>query len=87
MYGPMVLVRLPDILWEHTGSNLATKQIADDVQDDFHYDYGIEVPVKPINGRLYVRISAHVYNRMEDFESLSVAVCKMVELIEDKPAN
>lgn len=83
MYGPMVLIRLPDMLWNHSGITIATKPIADDIQDLLHYDYGIEVPVKPINGRLYVRISAHVYNHMDDFHVLADAVCRMVEKVEN----
>ncbi|GMF18609.1 unnamed protein product [Phytophthora lilii] len=43
------------------------------VQDGLHYLHHIEVPVKCVDGRLYVRISAHVYNCLEDFEKLAVA--------------
>ncbi|EGD74857.1 isopenicillin N-epimerase [Salpingoeca rosetta] len=35
------------------------------------YSNGIEVPVKTINGELYVRISAHIYNRIEDYRPLA----------------
>ncbi|KAF4033730.1 Aminotransferase class-V [Phytophthora infestans] len=43
------------------------------VQDSLHYIHNIEVPVKSIDGRLYVRLSAHVYNCLEDFEKLAIA--------------
>ena len=34
----------------------------------------IEVPVKALGGRLYVRISAHIYNTMEDYQQLARAL-------------
>lgn len=47
------------------------------VQDYFHHVDAIEVPVKNIQGRLYVRISAHIYNCMEDYVSLGEAVRRL----------
>ena len=32
------------------------------------------MPVKAIQGRLYVRISAHIYNVPRDYKALSAAV-------------
>ncbi|ETL35532.1 hypothetical protein L916_12346 [Phytophthora nicotianae] len=43
------------------------------VQDGLHSIHNIEVPVKCVDNRLYVRLSAHVYNCLEDFEKLAVA--------------
>jgi isopenicillin-N epimerase len=43
------------------------------VQDYLHSER-IECPVKTVNGRLYVRISAAVYNELEDYEHLGQAV-------------
>ncbi|OWZ22503.1 hypothetical protein PHMEG_0002788 [Phytophthora megakarya] len=51
----------------------ATSTDAKRVQDGLHYDHHIEVPVKCVDGRLYVRLSAHIYNCREDFEKLAVA--------------
>jgi len=51
----------------------ATSTDAKRVQDALHYVHRIEVPVKCVDGRLYVRLSAHVYNCLEDFERLAVA--------------
>lgn len=82
MYGPMVLVRLPDILWQSQlteAQGIVSKANAEFVQDKLHYNYGIEVPIKPISGRLYARISAHVYNKMEDYEALRDAVRALAE--------
>ncbi|POM70813.1 Hypothetical protein PHPALM_12697 [Phytophthora palmivora] len=54
----------------------ATSTDAKRVQDGLHYLHHIEVPVKCIGGRLYVRLSAHIYNCLEDFEKLAVAAVK-----------
>ncbi|CAH0493039.1 unnamed protein product [Peronospora farinosa] len=51
----------------------ATSTDAKRVQDSLHYLHHIEVPVKCVDGRLYVRLSAHVYNCLEDFEKLADA--------------
>ncbi|KAE9035257.1 hypothetical protein PR002_g7684 [Phytophthora rubi] len=51
----------------------ATSTDAKRVQDGLHYIHHIEVPVKCVDGRLYVRLSAHVYNCLEDFEKLADA--------------
>ena len=44
------------------------------LQDRLYAEYGLECPVKVVEGRLYVRISAHVYNRPEDYVHLAYAV-------------
>lgn len=44
------------------------------VQDALHYVHHIEVPVKCVAGRLYVRLSGHVYNSLQDYEKLADAV-------------
>lgn len=41
------------------------------LQDALHFKHKIEVPVKNIHNRLYVRISAHVYNAKEDYLRLA----------------
>ena len=46
-------------------------------QDVLHFVHGIEVPAKLISGALYVRISAHIYNRRADYERLADAVAGM----------
>lgn len=56
----------------------ATSTDAKRVQDALHHLHHIEVPVKCVDDRLYVRISAHVYNCIEDYERLAaVAVEEM----------
>ena len=34
----------------------------------------LQAPVKAIQGRLYVRISAHIYNTAQDYAKLAAAV-------------
>jgi hypothetical protein len=41
---------------------------------NFLFERRIECPIKAVQGRLYVRISAHVYNRLADYETLADAV-------------
>jgi isopenicillin-N epimerase len=44
------------------------------VQDALHYAHAIEVPAKTLDRRLYVRISAAVYNTLDDYRALADAV-------------
>ena len=41
---------------------------------DVIFEKGIEVPVKCLDGKLYVRLSCHVYNSIGDFEALAAAL-------------
>ena len=64
----MTLVRLPDSL---SGNDEVKSSIQAKAVQDFLYSNHIEVPIKCIDGRLYVRISCHVYNNTEDYEKLA----------------
>ena len=44
------------------------------LQERLHHEHSIEVPVKCLEGRLYARISAHVYNVPADYQRLAHAV-------------
>ncbi|OQR85134.1 hypothetical protein THRCLA_10776 [Thraustotheca clavata] len=68
----MRLVALPAKVFKT--SFPATSNDAKLVQDALHFNHQIEVPVKCIEGRLYVRISCHVYNTMEDYEKLNFVI-------------
>ena len=73
---------------------------AESVQNFLFFNYNIEVPIKAckqyhlatklinaeqnIQSSLYVRISAHVYNGMEDYERLAKAI--LIWAKNDKPA-
>ncbi|PRW58839.1 L-cysteine desulfhydrase 1 isoform X2 [Chlorella sorokiniana] len=61
-------------------SSSATSADAKWVQDTLHYQHRIECPVKCVGGRLYVRISAHIYNELADYERLAAAVRSMAGL-------
>lgn len=39
-----------------------------------HLRYSVEVPIKTIQSTLYVRISVHVYNTLDDYKVLAAAV-------------
>lgn len=43
-------------------------------QDVLHSRFRVEVPVKTLSSTLYVRISAHVYNTLDDYRVLAAAV-------------
>jgi selenocysteine lyase/cysteine desulfurase len=44
------------------------------LQDTLHYSHQVEVPVKCIQGVLYCRVSAGLYNVLEDYQRLAQAV-------------
>ena len=44
------------------------------LQDRLWVDHRIEVPVRAHDGRLWVRLSAQVYNDISDYEALASAV-------------
>mmetsp|Transcript_149412 Transcript_149412/g.461236 ORF Transcript_149412/g.461236 Transcript_149412/m.461236 type:complete len:323 (+) Transcript_149412:452-1420(+) len=76
LLGPMALVEVP---------RLPDQQSDGDALMDLHataarrllLQRGIDVPVKALSGRLYVRISAHIYNSIEDYEALRDAVLEL----------
>jgi hypothetical protein len=78
VWGPtMALVRLPlERMMKGRSpmmvvpSLVATSAHAKQIQD-YLYQQHIEVPIKCVNGQLYVRVSYHVYNTTSDFERLA----------------
>eukprot|EP00803_Ostreobium_quekettii_P000852 evm.model.scf_3648.1 EVM.evm.TU.scf_3648.1 scf_3648:1219-5713(-) len=74
----MRLVRLPEGVTGQPLGGTAAKR----VQDVLHFKYKVEVPVKRIQDRLYVRLSVHIYNTEEDYRRLMDAVCDMAQLDE-----
>lgn len=72
----MRLVKLPqahEVFGVNTGAP-TTSADAKHIQDTLHEQFRIEVPIKCVDGVLYARISAHVYNTLADFEQLAHAV-------------
>ena len=49
--------------------------------------YLMQVPVKCVDGKLYVRISAHIYNEMKDYERLAEAVLEQKKEMPKLMAN
>ena len=52
------------------------------LQEILHHKYNIEVPIKCLEGRLYVRISAHIYNSLDQYRQLAFAV-KNIETLNE----
>lgn len=72
LHAPMMcLVRLPKALQANDGDRASsTSNDAKRIQD-YLFDQCIEVPIKCIEGVLYVRISCHVYNTIDEYEHLA----------------
>ena len=75
MFGPMSLVMLPSSLYCH--ADLVDYSKAEEIQNKLYYNYNIEVPVKCIEDKLYVRISCHVYNSLSEYKKLADAILDM----------
>jgi isopenicillin-N epimerase len=71
MTGAMATVRLPDTF-------RPTREEAERVHDRLLEQYRIEVPIIPMPNALWVRISAQIYNTMEDYARLARAVPALV---------
>ena len=69
MAGAMVTVRLP-------GGLPGTPASAQAVHDGLWQKYHIEVPIMALNETLWVRISAQIYNDLDDYERLATALAK-----------
>lgn len=70
----MKLVRLPDFF---QSGNFSSKF----VQDTLHAQYRVELPVKNVDGGLYVRISTFVNNCVEDYEVLRDSINAMATIL------
>ena len=55
------------------GSNLTYNE-AEIIQNYLYFQHRIEIPIKPIQNELYVRISSHIYNKFSDYEYLANAI-------------
>lgn len=77
----MICVRLPNDFVRHVlkeantntaeGPNQLTYDQAELVQNYFYFRHRIECPVKAVQNDLYVRISAHIYNCLDDYQFLA----------------
>jgi isopenicillin-N epimerase len=66
MHGSMMAIRLPDS--RQPGN--ATRDTARRLQSEFMDRHRIAVAIMPIDGALWARISAQIYNSAEDYERL-----------------
>ncbi|MGH6933570.1 MAG: aminotransferase class V-fold PLP-dependent enzyme [Dongiaceae bacterium] len=64
MRGAMAIVRVPD-------APDADPAAAAALHDRLWQDHRIEVPVIPLAGRLWLRVSAQIYNAIEDYQRLA----------------
>ena len=69
MAGAMATVRLP-------GGLPGTPAGAQAVHDGLWQKYHIEVPIMALNETLWVRISAQIYNDLDDYERLATSLAK-----------
>ncbi|GAB1606931.1 probable L-cysteine desulfhydrase, chloroplastic [Argonauta hians] len=71
----MALVQLPSSLHpEPPPSSKVDYSCAESIQNELYHKHNIEVPLKAVQGCLYVRISAHIYNELCEYEKLADAV-------------
>lgn len=79
--GPMRCIKLP--ISDHDTSSFKYDD-AEIIQNQLYHDFNIEVPIKTINGNLYVRISAHIHNYIEQYEQLGHAILEIVRNRDNK---
>lgn len=76
----MRLVPLPTTALAKAKAHVSNEPIGPHVSDAsvvqgwLHSTHGIEVPVKSVRGKLYVRLSAHAYNELADYQRLADAI-------------
>lgn len=75
LMGPMALVEIPPLQLS-TASSLEDQAA---LLQKALSQRGIAVAVRPLSGRLFTRISAHIYNHMEEYEDLRDAVLELVK--------
>ncbi|XP_052087446.1 uncharacterized protein LOC127724505 [Mytilus californianus] len=72
MFGCMALVEIPPDVYENTTKIEYSN--AESLQNQLYHQFNIEVPIKCVDGVLYVRISCHIYNDLSDYDKLGEAV-------------
>jgi isopenicillin-N epimerase len=72
MVPTMATIRLPEALGSTAAEALA-------LRDRLLFEHRIEVPVHAARGRLWTRISAQIYNDMEDIEQLGAVVTAIAQ--------
>nr|XP_022333506.1 probable L-cysteine desulfhydrase, chloroplastic [Crassostrea virginica] len=76
LQGSMGLVQLPPSLSQTL--DVVDYYAAEQIQNTLYHKFNIEVPVKAIQGKLFVRISAHLYNSIDEYSKLAKAVLDLL---------
>ena len=69
MIGSMATIPLPRILEAHP-----KRSTIEELNARLYNEHGVEVPVMELDGTWFVRISAQVYNELEDYHRLADAI-------------
>jgi len=72
MFSSMSLIKLPAAI--HSLFDNIDYSAGETIQNRLFHDFNIEVPIKCVQGHLYVRISAHIHNDLQDYEKLAKAI-------------
>lgn len=75
MFGCMALVEIPPDVYKNTTKIEYSN--AESLQNQLYHQFNIEVPIKCVDGVLYVRISCHIYNDLSDYDKLGEAVIRI----------
>ncbi|XP_071135733.1 uncharacterized protein [Mytilus edulis] len=75
MFGCMALVEIPPDVYRNTTKIEYSN--AETLQNQLYHQFNIEVPIKCVDGVLYVRISCHIYNDLSDYDKLGEAVLRI----------
>ena len=70
----MCCVRLPCRLYANGEGGGVSDEDAEKVRCQIYNKHNIEVPFIVVQGHLYVRISVHIYNEVEEYTILANAV-------------
>lgn len=76
---PMTLVPLPAMI-ASTKVGEYTDKDAFQLQELLHHQHMVEVPIKCLEGRLYVRLSAHIYNDIDEYVRFAKIIRSMIKL-------
>lgn len=74
--GPMALVELPQLVTDRFRAQGTPVDVhaAATVQNALHRNFNVEAPIKCLNGRLFMRLSAHIYNTLQHYRCVADAV-------------
>ena len=77
-YSPMCLVPLPAKLLGRSTVGDVSDADAFELQEYLHHAHLIEVPVKCLEKRLYIRLSSHIHNELDDYLKLTHVIKQLM---------